>query len=239
MKTSHYLVLLVSLAAPAAALGIDSTNSAGSASSRTDYVSFRIVSERNIFDPRRSGRSTARATPRAETERRVRTERFALLGTMSYEKGRYAFFDGSGSEFRKVAKPADSIAGFKITEVAPTCVKLEMSNGQIIELCVGMQMKKREDEDWQLAGKADAAEGTSRSTIPSGSAAASGPESEEVLKRLQQRREQDGVSASAEPAAQPAVEAAKPDEAKTTAAPGESEDVLKRLLQKREQELNK
>ena len=240
MKTSHYLVLLVSLAAPAAALGIDSTNNAGSTSSRTDYVSFRVVSERNIFDPRRSGRSTARATTRPEPDRRVRMERFALLGTMSYEKGRYAFFDGSGSDFRKVAKPADSIAGFKITEVAPTCVKLEMTNGQIIELCVGMQMRKREDEDWQLAGKADAAEGSSRSTSSAGSAAASGPESDEILKRLQQRREQDGVAASAEAvAAQPVVEAPKPDEAKTAAAPGESDDVLKKLLQKREQELNK
>jgi hypothetical protein len=239
MKTSHYLVLLISLAAPAAALGIDSTNSIGAASSRTDYVSFRLISERNIFNPRRSGRSTTRVTTRTEPERRVRTERFALLGTMSYEKGRYAFFDGSGSEFRKVAKPDDSIAGFKITEVAPTCVKLEMTNGQVLELCVGMQMKKREDEDWQLAGKADAAEGSGRTTSSTNSAVASGPESEEVLKRLQQRREQDGVAASTETTIQPVVEAAKPDETKTTAAPGESDDVLKRLLQKREQELNK
>jgi len=239
MKASHYLVLLVSLAAPAAALGIDSTNNASSASSRTDYVSFRIVSERNIFDPRRSGRSSGRPIARVEPERRVRMARFALLGTMSYEKGRYAFFDGSGSDFRKVAKPDDLIAGFKITEVAPTCVKLEMTNGQILELYVGMQMKKREDEDWQLAGKADAAEGASRSTISSGSASASGPESEDVLKRLQQRREQDGVAASAEPAAQPVVEATKTDETKTTAAPGEADDVLKRLLEKRNQELNK
>jgi len=239
MKTSHYLVLLISLAAPAAALGIDSTNSAGGASSRTDYVSFRVISERNIFNPRRSGRSTSRVTTRTEPERRVRMERFALLGTMSYEKGRYAFFDGSGSDFRKVAKPEDLIAGFKIIEVAPTCVKLEMTNGQILELCVGMQMKKREDEDWQLAGKADAAEGSSRTTSSASSAVASGPESEEILKRLQQRREQDGVAASTETATQPVVEAAKPDETKTTAAPGESDDVLKKLLQKREQELNK
>jgi len=240
MKTSHYLILLVSLAAPAAAMGIDSTNSAGDASSRMDYVSFRIVSERNIFDPHRSGRSSTRTITRAEPERRVRMERFALLGTMSYEKGRYAFFDGSGSEFRKVAKPADSIAGFKITEVAPTCVKLEMTNGQVMELCVGMQMKKREDEDWQLAGKADPAEESTRSTSSASSATTSGPEAEEVLKRLQQRREQDGVAASAEAAAAPpAVEAAKSDESKTAAAPGESDDVLKRLLQKREQELNK
>jgi hypothetical protein len=235
MKT-HWIILLVSLAAPVAARGVDSTNGASGASSRTDYVSFRIVSERNIFDPRRSGRSSSRAYTRREPERQVRTERFALLGTMSYEKGRYAFFDGSNSDFRKVAKPADSIAGFKITEVAPTCVKLEMTNGQILELCVGMQMKKLEEGDWQLAGKADAAEGTSRPVSSSSSlSSASGPESEEVLKRLQERREQEGGVVSASPP----VERPQVEEPKPTTAPGESDDVLKRLLQKREQELNK
>jgi hypothetical protein len=235
MKTTHCIILLISLAAPVAAMGIDATNGTGRASSRTDYVSFRILTERNIFDPRRSGRSVSR-NERREPERQVRTERFALLGTMSYEKGRYAFFDGSASDFRKVAKPADSIAGFRITEVAPTCVKLEMTNGQILELCVGMQMKKIEEGDWQLAGKADAAEGTSRPASSSASlSSASGPESEEVLKRLQERREQEGgaVSTSA------AVERPQVEEPKPAAAPGESDDVLKRLLQKREQELNK
>jgi hypothetical protein len=165
----------------------------------------------------------------------VRSERFALLGTMSYEKGRYAFFDGSSSDFRKVAKPADSIAGFKITEVAPTCVKLEMANGQTLELCVGMQMKKQENENWQLAGKAEPAEGAGfRTTSSSSASSASGPESEEVLKRLQERREQEGGTPAADPVAQTPVEEPKP-----AAAPGESDDVLKRLLEKREQELNK
>jgi hypothetical protein len=232
MKTTHCIILLVSLAAPVVAIGIDATNGTGRASARTDYVSFRIVSERNIFDPRRSGRSPGRYE-RREPERQVRTERFALLGTMSYEKGRYAFFDGSHSDFRKVAKPADSIAGFKIAEVAPTCVKLEMTNGQILELCVGMQMKKPEEGDWQLAGKADAAEGTSRPANSSSSlSSGSGPESEEVLKRLQERREQEGGAVSASPP----VERPQVEEPKPAAAPGESDDVLKRLLQKREQE---
>jgi len=235
MKTTHWIILLVALAAPAAAMGIDETNGTGRASSRTDYVSFRILSERNIFDPRRSGRSVSR-NERREPERQVRTQRFALLGTMSYEKGRYAFFDGSNSDFRKVAKPADNIAGFKITEVAPTCVKLEMTNGQILELCVGMQMKKIEEGDWQLAGKADPAEGTSRPASSSSSvSSASGPEAEDVLKRLQERREQEGGAVSTSPS----VERPQVEEPKPAAAPGEADEVLKRLLQKREQELNK
>jgi hypothetical protein len=237
MKTMHWIILLIALAAPVAAMGIDSTNGPAGGSSRTDYVSFRLISERNIFDPRRSGRA-GRPVTRTEPERVVRSQRFALLGTMSYEKGRYAFFDGSSSDFRKVAKPEDSIAGFRITEVAPTCVKLELTNGQMLELCVGMQMTKREDENWQLAGKAELAEGAgfrASSSSAGSSSTSSGPESEDVLKRLQARREQDGGTPAPAPVAEaPPVEALKP-----VAAPGESDDVLKRLLQKREQESNK
>jgi hypothetical protein len=235
MKTTNWIILLISLAAPAVAVGVDATNSTGTApSSRTDYVSFRLISERNIFNPGRSSRFSSRPVNR-EPERRVQSERFALLGTMSYEKGRYAFFDGSSADFRRVAKPADSIAGFRITEVAPTCVKLETTNGEILELCVGMQMRKREDEGWQLAGKAEPAEGASFRSTFSSAGSASGPESEEILKRLQERREQDGGTA----AATAVVETPKAGEPAPAAAPGESDDVLKRLLQKREQELNK
>lgn len=241
MKTAQLIITGVWLALAHGALAAETNSPAPAASSRTDYVSFRMIAERNIFNPhRRKGVPNRPPPQRTEPERIVRSDRFALLGTMSYEKGRYAFFDGSSSEFRKVAKPEDTIAGFKIAEVAPTCVKLVLTNGQLLELCVGMQMKKSEDQDWQLAGKADAAEGTSRrsSSSSSSSSATSGPESEDVLKRLLEKRAQEGAPAEAV-AATPApakVEEVKPAAA---AAPGESDEVLKRLLQKREQEQNK
>lgn len=204
--------------------------------SRTDYVSFRMIADRNIFNPHRAKGVPNRAPQRTEPEKRIHLDRFALLGTMSYEKGRYAFFDGSSSEFRKVAKPEDSIAGFRIAEVAPTCVKLVLTNGQLLELCVGMQMKKSEDQDWQLAGKADAAEGTGRRSSSGSSSSPSAPESEDVLKRLLEKRSQEGAPVEAAALVPAKVEEVKPAAA---AAPGESDDVLKRLLQKREQEQNK
>ena len=236
MNQTRHIILLTWLAACTLAAA-EGTNT----SSRTDYVSFRLIAERNIFNPNRSGRSSGQASTRREPERRVKSDRFALLGTMSYEKGRFAFFDGSSSEFKKVLKPSDLIAGFKVIEVAPTCVKLETTNGQTLELCVGMQMKKREAEDWQLAGKADSSESSGSATNAGAStASAPGPEADEVLKRLMQRREQDaGVAATETPGA-PAETAPRPAEEKKDAAPsGETDEVLKRLLQKREQELNK
>jgi hypothetical protein len=242
MKRSHFMLLLLpaSLVAASPAGAADETNATQS-SSRTDYVSFRIISERNIFNPNRTGRSSSRNYTRREPDRRVRSERFALLGTMTYEKGRFAFFDGSSSEFRKVLKPEDNIAGFKIVDVVPTCVKLEMTNGQTLELCVGMQMRKREQEDWQLAGKADSAESSNGApaSVESSTGASNG-ETDSVLKRLMQQREQENGGTPAEAPTQPPAAQANPSpEKKDAPSSGETDDVLKRLLQKREQELNK
>ena len=231
-----YLVVLI-LALAHGALAAETNGPAFGGASRTDFVYFRMIAERNIFNPHRSKGVPNRPPPvRTEPERIVKMDRFALLGTMSYEKGRYAFFDGSNSEFRKVAKPEDLIAGFKIAEVAPTCVKLLLTNGQLLELCVGMQMKKSEEQGWQLAGKADAAAGTSHSSTSSSSSSSSGPESEDVLKRLLEKRSQEGVPVEAAALVPTKAEEIKPAAA---AAPGESDEVLKKLLQKREQEQNK
>src|SRR5215510_7712669 len=99
----------------AAAQQTNSTNSVSSnpSPSRLDYSSFKIVTDRNIFNANRSGR-VARSR---EQQRQVKVDTLALVGTLSYEKGTFAFFDGSSSQFRKTAKVADSVAGFKVTAI--------------------------------------------------------------------------------------------------------------------------
>src|SRR6476646_3336314 len=84
------------------------------APSRLDYPSFQIIRDRNIFDMNRSPRSsyTPRPVVRTEPERRYsRSESIALLGTMSYEKGRFAFFEGSSAQYRQVLSSSNTIAG--------------------------------------------------------------------------------------------------------------------------------
>ena len=56
------------------------------APARLDYPSFKIITERNIFDPNRSARSGKGA--RTDSQRPARSESFALVGTLSYEKGK-------------------------------------------------------------------------------------------------------------------------------------------------------
>ena len=42
---------------------------------------------------------------------------FGLTGTLCSEKGAYAFFDGTSSAYRKVLKPEETIAGYKVAEI--------------------------------------------------------------------------------------------------------------------------
>jgi len=207
--------------------------------SRLDLQSFRIIWERNIFDPNRSGRYT-RVAPRKKDSERRRLESFALVGTMSYEKGRFAFFEGSSSEYQKVLEASGNIAGYKVAEVAASHVKLESTNGQTIELPVGMQMKKEDEGAWTVTARAESPGSSSRFSSSSNS----GPESSEALKRLLERRQQEGNTEPTNTAEAPLIAEEqtettnKLEKAEPAPASG-ADEILKKLLQKREQELNK
>ena len=159
--------------------------------SRLDYASFRIIPERNIFNPNRSARSGRGA--KTEPEKRARVESFALVGTMSYENGRFAFFEGSSSQYRQVLKPADTIAGYKVADIAPNLVRLESTNGQTIELSVGMQMKKQDEEEWSLAGARVETTATTGTLATAGEKveSSSGGGESDVLRKLLEKREQE------------------------------------------------
>jgi len=155
---------------------------------RPDYQSFKIITDRNIFDPNRSSRSSR---TRTEGPKPARVESFALVGTMSYENGTYAFFDGTGSSYRKAIKTGDTIAGYKVADISADHVKLE-ANGQQIELSVGVQMKKQDEGEWQLAGRAESFGTSSPATATAEKTdSASGGEESDVLKKLMQKREQE------------------------------------------------
>ena len=75
-----------------------------------------------------------------------------LVGTMSYEKGTFAFFDGTSSEYKKALKLTDSIAGYKVTNIAPNGVKLASGTNEL-ELSVGAQLRREENGPWRLSGQ--------------------------------------------------------------------------------------
>lgn len=177
-----------------------------------DYALFsRFITERNIFDPNRYPRNSRDGRTRS-TVRTTRTQRaaptFTLVGTMSYHKGMFAFFDGNNTDLRKVLSASGSIADYTVTEVTLTGVKLESTDKkETVQLKIG-EMMRQEGTHWQPTGLGVLGSGTSAT---SGAASSSSGESD----------------ADTDSAAAPAA----------ASSAGEPNDILKKLMQQREQEL--
>jgi hypothetical protein len=177
------------------------TNAVAQASApETDVVSFdefKIITQRNIFDPNRSAPGQRRRDQ--DRPKPTRIDYMNLVGAMSYENGRIAFFDGSSSEYRKSVKPGDSIAGYKVATVTASKVTLE-SGEKKVELPVGGQLKRVDEGEWQVnqspesfasAGGSSTASSSTASSTSTGSGSQSGgsaDEPSEALKRLLERR---------------------------------------------------
>lgn len=109
------------------------------------FDTFRIIDDRNIFDPNRISR-TAR-----NNEDPPRGDMLTFVGTMQYEKGFFAFFDGSNASFRKAIHETEPIAQYTVTHIAADSVDL-MRDGQPITLRIGQQLRRPIGGDWALAG---------------------------------------------------------------------------------------
>ncbi len=165
---------------------------AASAGRNFDESAFRIVAERNIFDANRSGGQVRVSSSR----RPARVESFTLVGTMAYEKGAFAFFDGSSSEYTKVLQANGVIASHKLVDVLAHAVKLE-ADGKVLELPVGSSMRREDEGTWHLgdgvAGHAESSYASTRTSAPESSAGNSNSSADqsEILKRLMERRERE------------------------------------------------
>jgi len=215
------------------------TNSPG----RPDYAAFKLINERNIFDPRRSAPSIR--TRRTESRRSSNVDALTLVGIMSYDgQGPIAFFDGTSSQYQKVLKPADTIAGYKLTDIEPAYVKLAVGTNEF-QLPIGMQLRRDDQGKWQMAEptypSAERSEGTT-------SVRAAGPPSVAQT----DLRPPPGGPPDAPTNGEPQVVVIDPNgqpmpldpqaESGDTNAPpggGETDPVVLRLMQRRAQEVNR
>lgn len=162
-----------------------------------DYSAFKVIPERNIFNPNRSSRGAG--TPKTEPDKAPRIDSFALRGTMIYEKGSFAFFDGSNSDYRKVLTTSNSIAGFTLKDIDSDGVKLE-KEGKAIQLAVGQQLKRQNEGDWsvgeatnstQSGASSGSSTSSSRSSTSGSETSSSSGSQSDVLKRLLEKREKE------------------------------------------------
>jgi hypothetical protein len=186
----------------------------------TDYGRFSsFITERNIFNPSRYAPYSPTGQYRPPPRRNVSAPTFTLVGTMSYEKGMFAFFDGNQSNLRKVLYQSDSnnIAGFTLAEITLAGVKLQAADKkQIVEMKIGQAMRQ-EGSSWQLASQGGFSGG--------GNGGFGG-----------RNRGFDSTS-SGESAAPAAADSSSPDASAAPSPALEGNDVLKKLMQQREQEL--
>jgi hypothetical protein len=118
------------------------------APSGMSYDAFRMISDRNIFNPNRYARSSGRT--RSESSRPAsRVESFTLVGLMQYEKGVFAFFDGTSADYRKTLENDGAISEFKISGLTPHQLKLHSGTNEFT-LRVGMQVRREDGGDWFL-----------------------------------------------------------------------------------------
>jgi hypothetical protein len=119
------------------------------APARLDYNSFRMISDRNIFNPNRVARGAPRANARTDTRPGARVESFTLVGLMAYEKGVFAFFDGTSGSYKKTVEANGGISEFKVAGITPEQLKLVSGTNEFV-MRVGMQVRREDEGDWFL-----------------------------------------------------------------------------------------
>jgi hypothetical protein len=152
-----------------------------------DLASFKLIGERNIFNPNRASRAS-RASRATEKPKPVKTETFTLAGTMSYDKGDVVFFDSTSSEYRKAVKLNGQIAGHTITSISNQKVTLE-KEGKRLELAVGGQLRRQDENPWEVVPGSN----TRLTEAKPGAAASSGDSGadNDIIKRMLQKREEE------------------------------------------------
>lgn len=175
----------------------------------TDYADFsRFITERNIFDPNRQPHISGQPRPYIPPKHTVSAAApaFSLVGTMTYEKGVFAFFNGNNEDLRKVLYVPGKIAGYTVAKIGHGQVTLETTNqAQKIELKMGDVMRE-ENGVWQMTGPGDVtpatgngsshsdrhnSDGTAAGSNAGTGAPPSAAEASEILKRLMEKRAQE------------------------------------------------
>lgn len=151
------------------------------------YDSFGIISTRNIFDPNRRG-----IRPWIPPSRTRTPDSFALVGTMSYSKGKFAFFDSPKAEYKKVLEPGATIAGYTVKDITPKSVILTANTNEVA-MNVGNEMLNEGPGRWKLSTDRYTPSTSDQNTQPGADVtppAGASPAMSDVLKRLAEQRQQ-------------------------------------------------
>jgi hypothetical protein len=202
MKPTHTKILFTLALAVALTNGFLAGAQSNTVPGDTDYNSFsQLITQRNIFDPNRYPHEVYHRTQRV---RRTSAPEVTLVGTMSYQKGMFAFFSGNDWSLRKILTTSNSIVNYTVTEITPAGVKIQGADKQEQVMKIGDQLRES-NNGWVLFAESDDSAGsgaaespttgsdnsnsgaTTDSTTTAPSASLS---NNDILKRLMQQRQQ-------------------------------------------------
>lgn len=153
----------------------------------SDFRTFKIVSDRNIFNPNRSPRGSR---TEGESRKPPKVETLSLVGVLEYEKGTFAFFDGSSRDFKKTLQSGGHIAGMQIAEI--TSQEVRLTAGEVsLRLVVGGHLKRTDEEPWQNTNVPEPASSETKPEKTAPDSSDSTPDSSSILERLRKKREKE------------------------------------------------
>ena len=186
-------------------------------------ASFKLIQERNIFDPeRRKPREIRRERPVEPP----REESFTLLGTMSYGERILAFFEGTQRDWSGAVELGKEVAGHTLKEVGFDNVLLELK-GETLALQVGAGRSKRGDADWETQdrGSWKGSSGGSRSGRSSRSSS------------FGSRTGRSGDSGGQGDSSSTSADEGSEDSASDPIVDGSASDILKQMMERRRQQM--
>lgn len=163
-------------------------NAGSSGNTRREYSAFKAIAERNIFNASRSPRSN-RSRGEGRRPNSPAAESITLVGTLSSEKGSYAFFDGSKAEFKQVLQPGKTIAEHTVAAITNDGIQLQIRTNTIA-LKVGEQLRHQED-GWRAVTRASPSTKLLPSHGEASADATSSSDESDVISRLMRAREQE------------------------------------------------
>lgn len=153
------------------------------------YDTFRLVRLRNMFDPDRRGLrgdASATAAPRAGGPL---PNYLTFTGAMVTNGRKLAFFSGARPEYNRVIGPRDRIADFVVNDVSDGQVELRLGDKKIL-VAVGQNVPLTGSSAASQPGLQSPPEAAPAVPVATSSAPSAGG-SEEVLRRMMERRQKE------------------------------------------------
>jgi hypothetical protein len=149
------LMLWLMIIAVIFSLWATSARAQESASRTPGFNSFKILLERNIFDPNRYPNKPKQLEQvKVKAPRQVEIDSLTVTGALISGATTMAFFEGSQSEYERTVSVGSKIAGCLIMEINTNYVKLDV-DGKLLELPISSHLVRRDQGEWEVTAASD------------------------------------------------------------------------------------